>query len=276
MEKKNIAVLMTVFNRKETTLKGLRSLYKAIEELGDGYAFDVYMTDDGCTDGTGETVAEEFSEIKIIKGSGSLYWGGGMRKAWQAAIDSGIVYDYYLWFNDDTLLFNTALKVLFGDYKSVGTMSIISGGCCDSKEENTATYGGRIEQVLVIPSGEPQKIILMNGNIVLIPNCVAKEVGIINDYYRHSLGDFDYGLRAQKEGIDVFLSSVYVGTCDRHDNDLKYCNPRIGVVQRIKWLYSPRYDVIRHFSFNMRYLSLFTAVGVFVKQNIRAILAIKS
>ena len=56
---KRIAVLLTVYNRKEVTLKGLRSLYNAIAFLKNlhpkkDYCFDVYMTDDGCTDGTGD------------------------------------------------------------------------------------------------------------------------------------------------------------------------------------------------------------------------------
>lgn len=75
------AGLLTVYNRCAVTLKGLSSLYKAIENLGNGYTFDVYMTDDGCTDGTNEAVHEKFPNIHIIQGDGSLFWSGGMRKA---------------------------------------------------------------------------------------------------------------------------------------------------------------------------------------------------
>lgn len=37
------AVILTVYNRKETTLQGLRSLYKAIDVLGEEYAFDIHV-----------------------------------------------------------------------------------------------------------------------------------------------------------------------------------------------------------------------------------------
>lgn len=40
---KNVAVILTVFNRKEITLSSLNGLYKAIAELGVGYVFDIYM-----------------------------------------------------------------------------------------------------------------------------------------------------------------------------------------------------------------------------------------
>ena len=60
------AVLLTVYNRKEVTLQGLRSLHKAIAYLREGYSFDIFMTDDGCTDGTAEAVSKEFSDIHIV------------------------------------------------------------------------------------------------------------------------------------------------------------------------------------------------------------------
>lgn len=41
-----VAVLLTVFNRKEITLKGLRSLFVNILKMNQIH-FDVYMTDDG-------------------------------------------------------------------------------------------------------------------------------------------------------------------------------------------------------------------------------------
>ena len=49
----SLAILLTVFNRKAKTLQCLQNLYVQlpIEE----YTVSVYLTDDGCTDGTPET-----------------------------------------------------------------------------------------------------------------------------------------------------------------------------------------------------------------------------
>lgn len=69
---KNVAVILTVFNRKEITLSSLNGLYKAIAELGVGYVFDIYMTDDGSSDGTRELVFSRFPNINIIRGNGQL------------------------------------------------------------------------------------------------------------------------------------------------------------------------------------------------------------
>lgn len=46
---KTLAVLITVHNRKEKTLKCLQLLHAQLPM--EGYQVDIYLTDDGCTDG---------------------------------------------------------------------------------------------------------------------------------------------------------------------------------------------------------------------------------
>ena len=89
------AVLLTVFNRKEKTLECLGRLFDQlpIEDL----QIDVFLTDDGCTDGTAEAVENLFPSVHILKG----IWNRGMLMAWKAAAETRN-YDAYLWLNDDT------------------------------------------------------------------------------------------------------------------------------------------------------------------------------
>jgi GT2 family glycosyltransferase len=79
-----LAVLMTCFNRKEMTLEALRSLFsqKQVEDLN----VTVYLVDDGSRDGTSQAVAERFPRVSILQGDGSLFWNGGMRKAFAEAL----------------------------------------------------------------------------------------------------------------------------------------------------------------------------------------------
>ena len=58
---KSIAVLLTVFNRKDKTLQSLERLYKLLPL--DDIQVDVYLTDDGCTDGTPEALTEYFPQV---------------------------------------------------------------------------------------------------------------------------------------------------------------------------------------------------------------------
>lgn len=85
---KSIAVLLTVHNRKEKTLRCLQNLFK--QEIPADYLIDVYLTDDGCTDGTPEAIRAQYPQVHIIKGNGNLFWNRGMYTAWEAATKAKI------------------------------------------------------------------------------------------------------------------------------------------------------------------------------------------
>ena len=79
---------MTVHNRRETTLKCLRHLKNMIYDRGK-LNLDVFMTDDGCSDGTVEAVNRDFPDVTVIHGNGELFWNRGMYAAWQKAENKG-------------------------------------------------------------------------------------------------------------------------------------------------------------------------------------------
>lgn len=261
-----IAVLLTVYNRCAVTLKGLGSLYKAIGTLGEGYAFDIYMTDDGCTDGTPDAVAKEFSEVHIIQGDGNLYWSGGMRKAWQTSIDSGNDYDFFLWFNDDVDLYEDALISLFEVYNNESEC-IVTGAFCD--HDGKASYGGKLEEFHILePNGQYQDVTLMNGNLVLIPFIVYSKLGKIDKNFKHGLGDYDYGRRAQKNNFKVKLTAKYVGVCDRHDEIIpRYYSCQLSLMERIRQSYGSRDSIKSYFVYFMRYEGLVYAIKYFITRN---------
>jgi len=196
------------------------------------------MMDDGCTDGTVEAVTTEFPQVIILKGDGNLFWNRGMYKCWQEAVKSH--HDFYLWLNDDTMLFDNALEVMFKDYATTGEMSIISGCCCDTATQTETTYGGRDDDDNLIPmNGELQKTVAMNGNVVLIPNCVVDSIGIIDPYFKHSAGDNEYSFRAKKWGIPTYITSAFVATCDRHDGVCKSSDSHYTLKERWHYLNTP-------------------------------------
>lgn len=257
---KRIAVLLTVYNRKEVTLKGLRSLYNAIvflknKHLEKDYCFDIYMTDDGCTDGTGDVVKNEFPEVNVVKGDGNLYWGGGMIKAWEKAVGNKVEYQYFLWFNDDSILNENALESLF---KKQGD-DIIVGAFCD--KNRCPSYGGRIGKEILSVNGEYQEIELMNGNLVLVSHLVYEKIGMIDRRLIHGEGDFDYGLRAKKKGFRLLLTPEYVGYAERHDEIIPRCYSKdLSFTQRWTIIHSPLYSPFNHFIFNKRHKGVVKAL----------------
>ncbi len=218
-QEKKVAVLMTCHNRKEKTLRCLRSLEEAAG------AAQVFLTDDGCTDGTAEAIANDFSgkDIRIVKGDGNLYWAGGMRLAWQTARESG-QWDYYLLLNDDTVLQSDAFETLFSteDYcrDKFGREGIVSGITCDPEDPSRVTYGGEVfisrltcRRRMLGPSEEPQLCDWTHANILLVPHKVVEEHGILYRGYIHGQADLDYGYRARRRGIPVVVTPKACGSC---------------------------------------------------------------
>ncbi len=254
------AVLLTVYNRKETTLKGLSLLSEAITKCSN-VKFDIYMTDDGCTDGTSKAVQENFPHVHILKGSGSLFWSGGMRLAWETAAKE-YEYDFYLWFNDDAEIYDDSLLLIIQQSRELNNQAIICGAFCNMAGD--FVYGCRTQDLKpVIPNGNNQEAYFINGNLTLIPKYVFKILGNIDVFYKHDLGDWDYGLRAIKKGIKVVSSLGYVGYSQMNPI-LKIGRGRkmnTTLKKRLKYFYSPIGNDPRiAFRFNLRHFGLFRAI----------------
>lgn len=231
----SVAVLLTVFNRKEKTIECLRRLYK--QTPLQCCKVDVFLTDDGCTDGTSEAVIKEFPYVNIIKGNGNLFWNRGMYVAWEEA--AKFDYDFYLWLNDDTFVYDNMLTSLLEASENKNNKAIIIGPTRSSVNKKT-TYGGRLKNGSIpTPNGHLTKVDYFNGNIVLIPRSVYKELGNLDYYFTHSKGDFDYGLRANKAGIELYQVGCYLGECELHESLDKWCDPKIPISQRWKAMKRP-------------------------------------
>ena len=232
---------MTCHNRCDVTLQCLHALYNqdGLKEV----VFQVYLVDDGSTDGTAEEVKRQFPDIKIFRGDGSLYWCGGMRRAWTEAMKER--YDYFLWLNDDTILFPSALKTLICTAvtlrKETCKESIVVGSSRDP-ETGEHTYGGYMKGDVnkrVYSATIPKKSYTMNGNIVLISKSVARIVENLSPEFTHARGDSDYALRAKKLGVDIWVAPGFQGFCKRNERAAWTCS---CVPLRDRWriLHSPK------------------------------------
>src|SRR3954466_15183881 len=87
-----ISALITCHNRREKTVACLEALYKNSLPTA---LLTVVLVDDGSTDGTSEAVAEQFPDVIIHRGDGSLFWNKGMHIA--HTIAEKLDPDFYLW-----------------------------------------------------------------------------------------------------------------------------------------------------------------------------------
>ena len=235
------AVLLTCHNRRKKTISCLNSFYKSI--IPKEYLFEIFLIDDGSTDGTSEAVKELFPQIFVIRSSGNLYWNQGMRLAWETASKSAD-FDFYLWLNDDVLLYEFSISHILNCYQEAlnedKKPSIITGACKTSEENEEFSYGGRTKSGPVIPNGKIQMCNYINGNLVLVPKTIFQQIGILSPDYRHNFGDFDYGLRTQFAGYKCYTTKIYVALCPNSKEMPAWCNPRTPFQERIKLWSHPK------------------------------------
>lgn len=224
------AILITCHNRKEQTKKCLNSLLSS--QLNN----DVFLVDDGSIDGTTDMIRNEYPHIHLIQGDGSLYWSKGMYTAWKEALKND--YDHYLWLNDDIELYPSFYKELI-ECKKIISHSCIVSGLVEDVETKKIIYGGyNQKKEIILPNDTPQEIRYMNGNVVLVPKEVVKEIGIIDPTYHHDLGDLDYGLTAIKRGIKVVSTRIPIAK-GKENNVCRVRKWGTNIIKRFEILYSP-------------------------------------
>jgi GT2 family glycosyltransferase len=216
----DIAVLLTSHNRAEKTLAALQHVFE--QHWLHSAALTVYLVDDGCTDGTPARVSARFPAVRIIAGSGELFWAGGMALAFATALRQG--HEFYLWLNDDTMIFSDALARLLRTYTLLrqqrgASDHIVVGATRDPETGQLTSSGLRstpfrpLHFSRIAPSDTPQPCTTFQGNCVLIPAAVAEDVGSIDESFRHYLGDIDYGLRAAQKRHEIWLAPHFAGSC---------------------------------------------------------------
>lgn len=245
------AVLITCHNRKTKTLKCLKSLFEILPSV------EVYLTDDGCTDGTAEAVRTSFPQVNVVKGDGTLFWNGGMLAAWKEALKGN--FDEYLWMNDDVELYSDFYKEMKACCKND---NCIVSGLIEDLDTKLVIYGGYDANKHLIQANEtPQEIHWMNGNVVLVPKKVVDKIGILDANYIHDLGDVDYGMRAREHGINVLSTRKAIAAGYRND----ICRVRkwgTTLVQRFKALNKPLGSPLdKNFYFRRKHFGMLHAIA---------------
>ncbi|MFG2824437.1 glycosyltransferase family 2 protein [Kitasatospora sp. NPDC048365] len=241
---------MTCHNRRDKTVAALSALRRQ-RGLPTGSALSVHLVDAGSGDGTAQAVAERFPEVELVGVGPDVFWGEGMRLASRSSRRAGMPdWDRQLWLNDDVELADDALAQLLETSAQVGPDAIVVGPLHSSDGTRT-TYSGRRRTLprwhprghtleLVDPAGRPEPCDTCNGNVVLVPRAVHDRLGDIDGRFKHSMGDFDYGLRARRAGIPIYVASRYVGACDTNPLLSGSREPGIGPREALRRVLSQR------------------------------------
>lgn len=228
---------MTCFDRRDTTARCLRAL-RAQEGIDD-VRVQVYLVDDGCTDGTGQMVRDSFPEVNVLQGTGDLYWCGGMALADDIARQTKP--DYMLWLNDDVVLSPTAVRELLDTATMSDDVTVVVGSLRHSASGGQ-TYGGftvtrpgdPFARMRVLPNGLVQDADTFNGNLVLVPRVVRERVGALDTRLRHNMADIDFGFRVRESGFRVVVCPSYVGECAEDPSRNAWHDPSVPVWTRMR------------------------------------------
>lgn len=247
----NIVTLLTCHNRRDKTVASLKSLKEALNTYNESVKkeihLDVFLTDDGCTDGTSEAVREVFPDpnvLRIIQGDGNLFWAGGMRFAWDAALKVSSRWDYYLLINDDTImlpeLFHDLMRTDKYSVEKYGKHALITGFIRDP-ETHKVSFGGSTSKLLK-PETEPQTCEVACANVMFFAQDVVDKIGTFDDRYVHSGCDYDYSRMATLAGIPVLTTYSFVGECEnehRKNHETEVDTAAMNFTQRKKYMYKP-------------------------------------
>lgn len=236
-----IAALLTCFNRKEKTEKAIRSIVEGNSEIN----FCFIVTDDNSRDGTPdmlEKLKNQGYHIHCLKGTGSLYYSGGMRIAMEAALRSNQQFDYVLLMNDDVDFFEHSIEKLIRQSRKRENAVIVGVTCDDAgnysygaiKYTRGIAYVGKGIECSDTPCDT------FNANCVLVPWALFEKSGGMDPHYVHSLGDFDFGLTLKRNGAAIHPSEAYVGICNPNSGKNSWNDPGVPVVQRIRMKESPK------------------------------------
>ena len=236
---KEIAVIFTCFNRKSKTEQCLKSIEKQQKKHND-IRFDIYVTDDGSTDGTRTMLRNLSTEMNItILCGNNLFWDKGMYKAMSKAIEKK--HDYYLMINDDVDFYDAFFEVMMDSFCAAGQSCGISGPT-QNRENAYTTYGGKLfkGKSFIDPNGTIQECNLANWNCFLVDQKVIDKIGIIDPNYDHSYGDYDYSMMMQRNGLKIYIAKEYIGTCDRNTIKGTFKDKELSRKQRIAHFFSPK------------------------------------
>lgn len=245
---RRILAVLACHGRRAETLSCLHALFD--QDLPDGAALQAILVDDGSPDDTADAVEAAFPQVRILRGDGSLWWGGAMRLGLREAAATSA--DLHLWLNDDVRLDRDAVATLLAAhddaFETTGRSAIVVGATRDPQTA-AVTYGGQrrpgghpLKLVPVRPDGSTRPCDTFQGNVVSVPAAITRQLDGIGPEFLgvQGMADTDFGLRAHAAGIPIRLAGRTVGVCPRNMSVPPWHDRGLPLRRRLSALRGPR------------------------------------
>ena len=264
-----VAILLTVYNRKQEALETLRACLGEIDGMkaDDNLSFTVYMLNDASTDGMAEVVSQTFPQVRIVEGAGYLYWNRGMRQVWEEAARED--YDFYLWLRLGTRLRPGALSTLMETSHFLRHKALLVGTAAVAGDVPYAGGRTRKNRLIEPDPAIPVPCYTFNGYLVLVPKAVFRVLGNLDPFYRHNFGDYDYGVRAMKAGISRVVAPGILADYYGKRELPRWRDAAYSLKERYAFMLSPLgRPPQEQFHYDCRSMGFFGAVWHFITQNL--------
>lgn len=259
--KKQIVVLMTTHNRSNSLELALRCLRNSARVAQIGIKVIVANSGSETIRTPGSEIPQDFSVYERVVPE-TTFWAKGMRASWDEFAARRYECDFILWLNEDTFLHRSALKILLDVSDRSANRSIVVGST--SSRSKSHTYGGqkrmgsflRLHFQQVVPDKyQARTCQTFNGNCVLIPSSIDRDLGGFPRNYSHIRADLAYGLLAEKRGVPAIVAPGYVAECEANLEYPSYLSLRgQGLAPRIKFLSNPKIGPLsEHIKFCLRF-----------------------
>ena len=217
---------------------------------------EVVMCDDGSTDGTAEAVQAAYPKVKVVQGTGNLWWTGGINRCIQHVLGASGPGDYVLTINNDVVVDPDYVERKVrraGEYPD----SMIGSVCVFLEDPNKIETSGFILNYStgswrpVTKRGQPRdsscvgvrRVTHVPGKGVLIPVALFQRFGIYDEArFPHYHADSDFALVAHEAGIPVLVDFDTVVYSDVNQKNMTIPGQAMslqGVVRTFRGLYSP-------------------------------------
>lgn len=205
-----IYIIIPVYNRKAFTRSCLLSLQK--QTFKD---FKTVVVDDGSTDDTSAMLKDEFPEVDVLFGDGSLFWTASMNMGIRYALENKA--KYILSLNNDTIASKEFLeKMMYWSSKKpealLGALAIdhktgkpVFGGAIINWKFNTTRY--LIDELAVEEQNGLHEVTHYPGRGLFIPRQVFEKIGLFSEeVFPHYYADYDFTHRAVRAGFKVYCN----------------------------------------------------------------------
>lgn len=216
-----IDLVIPVYNRRETTLKGLRSLFKADTA---GMDVRVIVVDDASPDGTADAVAREFPQVELVHGTGDLHYAAGTNRGIERALERSP--DFIATMNDDAVFHPQFLQRMIKTARE-NPKSIVGALLLLWDEPHRVFQVGQRWKTSsggwVIPDNltafsvpqQPFEVECIVGNCVLFPREAIEQNGLMDEQkFPHGWGDAQYLMRMRKAGWRLLVDPKAYVWCE--------------------------------------------------------------